>query len=179
MAKVGGASGRAYRNRFSGGWMTPGTPITPDHKKCPQSERKARKNKRISSTNSSGSSSAAKWPPQDISVHRVAVGTPVAPAPPARSRTCSIPACGLTDHSNRRHLYGSVCRENGCERREGGACNASAATTSPLHQKSRPVPLREEKHEGRHVGIVTRAPASAEKNENTGRKSQVENREES
>jgi len=38
---------------LSGAWMTPGTPITPDHKKCPQSERKARKNKQISSTNSS------------------------------------------------------------------------------------------------------------------------------
>src|SRR5258708_21659639 len=28
-----GAPGGAYRNRFSGPWMTPGTPITRDHKK--------------------------------------------------------------------------------------------------------------------------------------------------
>ena len=59
---------RGVQKPLSGAWMTPGTPITPDHKKCPQSERKARKNKRISSTNSSGSSSAGKWPPRDISV---------------------------------------------------------------------------------------------------------------
>jgi hypothetical protein len=59
---------RSVQNPLSGAWITPGTPITPDHKKCPQSERKVRKNKRISSTNSSGSSSAAKWPPRDISV---------------------------------------------------------------------------------------------------------------
>jgi hypothetical protein len=59
---------RGVQKPLSGAWMTPGTLITPDHEKCPQSERKARKNKRISSTNSSGSSSAAKWPPRDISV---------------------------------------------------------------------------------------------------------------
>src|SRR5258707_14334725 len=28
-----GAPGGAYRNRFSGAWRTPGTPITRDHKK--------------------------------------------------------------------------------------------------------------------------------------------------